>query len=274
MLHLFLTSIIILSIVSHVPFCETAAQSYYYSPSQFNSPGNPNQYPYYVPPLQTYNVCPELFYFFDYEPFILSKGEESSSRHLFDYPPQLAKARSKSFDVNKTNDTETFRIKKKNSTQLLLQSQIQMQPTQTVSQADGPFFKIVADTYERCCPLNRNRLKPIKVKDDSGLYELLFESFSNQTHILHYQSQGIFSIMEFFNQQTDLGSFNPFYVQIMNSQAFYLISKREQNGAPTITPIALTILLNAWPMLVIILMANAYAAIFIWFLVNFSILAL
>jgi hypothetical protein len=138
------------------------------------------------------------------------------------------------------------------------------------SRPEGPFWEVMSKTYEKCCSLNRDRIKPILVKDDLELNNELFSSFSNQTHILHHRSQGMFAIFETHHafQQFDGFSQNQYSVQIMSSTGFYLITKREMNGSPTITPIALSILLNAWPLLLIILVANGYAAIIIWLLVS------
>ncbi len=47
---------------------------------------------------------------------------------------------------------------------------------------------------------------------------------------------------------------------------FYLINRREINGASTTTPIAMSILINMWPLFVIIALANAYVGVFIWLL--------
>lgn len=287
--------VLFLLLIPFKPFSSVAyAQSYYYPSNYYNN------YPYYVPPMQTYNVCPEIFYFFNYEPFI--SGEEQTTRQMSVPQSQVLNnpflRNPQQLNPRQVNNSTQNEIKKNSSAPLILQSQIQynqanrplfyqgtrpnpsvVQPqakqivpqVQQTTKAEGPFYELISQTYEKCCPLNRNRLTPVKLKDDHELHQTLFESFMNQTHILHPQSQGIYSIMEFYHQQTDLGSFNPFYVQIMNSHAFYLISKRERNGAPAITPIALSILLNAWPMLVFIVLANGFAAVFIWFLVRINL---
>jgi len=87
------------------------------------------------------------------------------------------------------------------------------------NKVDGPFWQIFSQSYEKCCPLNRNRLKTTLLKNDAALHEQIFNSFSNQTHILFFQSQGMFAILELFNQyqQFDTNSFNPYAVQVLSS---------------------------------------------------------
>ncbi|CAF0992383.1 unnamed protein product [Brachionus calyciflorus] len=226
-------------------------------------------YPYYAEPVQqelkNFNICPELFYFYNYQPFI--KAQQSTLT--------LQTYTQKNFNFDK-------RRKKRNISKF--KSQIKQNydrkydlPTMAPNNelqydeyftddlnnnlAEGPFYSILSQTYETCCSLNSNRLKPIRVKDDATMYKFLFETYSNETHILNYRTKGIFSIIELSEQVK-----NPNLVQLMTSSSFYLITKREHNGSPTFTPIAITILVNAWPILLFILLANAYAAVFVWLL--------
>lgn len=267
------------------------SQANYYPPSFFN-------YPYNIPPLQTYNICPELLYYFNYEPLMQSLQPQMSPEEMettltstqstnneITVPPQemlttinkniLELFRGYKMAANgttpryqKINHLVNGRIKS-NRTQKKFQHQIDPRYYQAIS---GPFWEVISGTYEKCCPLNKNRLRPILLENDTSVITELFHSFANQTHILNHQSQGMFSIIELFTNYETYGfSYNnPFSVQILTSSGFYLISKREFNGAPTVTPIALTILLKAWPILAIILLANSYAAILIWFLVIFN----
>jgi hypothetical protein len=261
------------------------SQANYYPPSFFN-------YPYNIPPLQTYNICPELLYYFNYEPLMQSlqpeipEEMETSTQATIQFTiPQESlttinknilelfkgykmSANATTSKFQRINHALNGRIKS-NRTQKKFQHQIDPRYYQAIA---GPFWEVISGTYEKCCPLNKNRLRPILLDNDTSVITELFHSFANQTHILNHQSQGMFSIIELFNNYESYGfSYNnPFSVQILTSSGFYLISKREFNGAPTVTPIALTILLKAWPILAIIILANSYAAILIWFLVNFK----
>ena len=234
--------------------------------AEFNYPPsyyNPN-YEYYNSPnnlRQTYNICPEDFYYFDYEPLLFNTENADKQSSILNTIENF-------FSNDKNNQTNKIRRSSKESSK---SPKFQAQVSPVDNKIDGPFWQIFSQSYEKCCPLNKNRLKTNHVKDDAALYEQIYNSFSNQTHIIFFQSQGMFAILELFNefQQFDTNSFNPYAVQVLSSSGFYLITKRDFNGAPTMTPIALTILLNAWPLLLIILIANAYAGIFIWFLVSY-----
>lgn len=218
-------------------------------------------YNYYIPQFQTYNVCPEQFYFYDYEPLIIAQQPVVDPNEI---STDIVIPKNKTAKAAKRINSN---LKGENATKF--QSQLLPPPPALI--IEGPFWIVFSQAYEKCCPLNSNRIKPVQLKSQSSFNRELFDSFSNQTHIINFQSQGMFGIIELFNQfqQFDANSFNPHSVQILSSSGFYLISKRDFNGAPTMTPIALSTLLNAWPIFVIILLANGYAAIFIWFLVIF-----
>jgi hypothetical protein len=196
--------------------------------------------------------------------YILSSGNSSSKIETStrNSTKPIATSIKSSKSINKTASERNIQF----------QSQVFSVPIDAniETRPEGPFWDVMSQTYEKCCSLNRDRIKPILVKDDLELNNELFSSFSNQTHILHHRAQGMFAIFETHNafQQFDGFSQNQYSVQIMSSTGFYLVTKREMNGSPTITPIALSILLNAWPLLLIILVANGYAAIIIWLLVS------
>ena len=187
-------------------FCATGVASFNYPPSYYNP-----TYEYYNSPnnlRQTYNICPEDFYYFDYEPLIYNTenlGQQTSILNVLD-----------NF-LSQDKQNLTKRGAKRSSKKLKFESQLNMPAV--VNNIDGPFWQIFSQSYEKCCPLNRNRLKTVPVRDENALQQQIFNSFSNQTHILFFQSQGMFAIIELFNQfqQFDTNSFNPYAVQVLSS---------------------------------------------------------
>ncbi|RNA05709.1 potassium channel [Brachionus plicatilis] len=222
-------------------------------------------FPYYIESEQkearNLNACPELLYFFNYEPFIKSQA----------YTLTLQSFTEKSKFNKKRRNVSKFKSQiKQNYDHKHDLPSVQMKDLKNEEYfaeesyedlADGPFYSILSQTYDVCCSLNTNPLTPVRVKDDTSMYELLFDTYNNESSILNYKTKGIFSIIELTEMVL-----NPNLVAIMTSPSFYLITKREHNGSPTFTPIAITILINAWPILVFFLLANAYAAVFVWFL--------
>jgi hypothetical protein len=78
-------------------------------------------------------------------------------------------------------------------------------------------WEILKQTYDKCCPLNRNRLKPIQTRDEISLYQRLFNSYGKFNNTL--QGQGIYGIIENFDafQSMDSNAMNPASVQILSS---------------------------------------------------------
>ena len=196
-------------------------------------------FPYYIEPVQeeqkNFNVCPELFYFFNYVPFIKAQPYTLT---LQTYPEKTNK-KKRSISKFKSQIKQNYDRKYDLPPAPVpdLQNDEYLIEEAHENQADGPFYSIVSETYETCCSLNINRLTPVRVKDDVSLYKFLFETYSNETHILHHRAKGIFSIFELSERVN-----NPNLVTIITSPSFYLVTKREHNGAPTFTPIAITIL--------------------------------
>ena len=250
-----------------------------------------------------YNVCPEPFYFYDYNPLIASINDNESKQKLpyayeYDLPKSgqqqqqstksslivanstILKVISPSKYLNYLNLSSVVNVYKdeflKRNNQFRKKFQSQLMPDEqggSVSyplqqQMQGPIWQIVKQTYDKCCPLNRERLKPAKLKDNIHLYQSLFEAFANQTSLVYLHGQGLYGVVELRddNHQFDLYAFSAHTVKLISSSGFYLIAKRELNGAPTMMPIALSTLIGCWPLLAITLIANILAGIFFWFL--------
>ena len=186
--------------------------------AEFNYPPsyyNPN-YEYYNSPnnlRQTYNICPEDFYYYDYEPLIYNTEN-------IDRTSSILNTIDNFLYNDKNNLTKKVRRSSRTRSDKKFQAQ---QNSPIVNNIDGPFWQIFSQSYEKCCPLNKNRLKTNLVKNDAALHEQIFDSFSNQTHILFFQSQGMFAIIELFNQyqQFDTNSFNPYAVQVLSSSGMF-----------------------------------------------------
>ncbi len=197
--------------------------------AEFNYPPsyyNPN-YEYYNSPnnlRQTYNICPEDFYFYDYEPLIYNTEManvdiSSSILNTLDNFLNNDKNLTKKVKRSSRARNEKFQAQQQQPQQQQQQQQQSNTNGPIENKVDGPFWQIFSQSYEKCCPLNRNRLKTTLLKNDAALHEQIFNSFSNQTHILFFQSQGMFAILELFNQyqQFDTNSFNPYAVQVLSS---------------------------------------------------------
>lgn len=221
-------------------------------------------FPYYIESgykVESLKTCPELFYFFNYEPFIMSQSYTltiqsfTEKNYLNKRKRNLSKFKSQiKQNYDHKYDFPSVQINSLKNDEYLADENYK-------DLVDGPFYSVVSQTYEICCSYNENHLTPIRIKDDGSLFELLFETYNNESHINNYKTKGIFSIIEL--KEVVL---NPNIINVMTSSSFYLITKREQNGTPTITPIAIKILINSWPIIVFLILANAYAAIFVWLL--------
>lgn len=220
-------------------------------------------FPYYIESeekeTRNPNSCPELLYFFNYEPFIKSQPYTSTlqnpgvnfnkgKRNLSKFKSQIKQNYDHKYDLPsiEMNDVKNDEYNTEEDFE---------------DMAYGPFYSIISQTYNVCCSLNAQHLTPIQIKDDKSMYQFLFETYKNETHFSNYRTKGIFAIIEL-----DEMVLNPNLIKIMTSSSFYLITKREYNGSPTSTPIAITILISSWPLLVFFLLANAYAAVFVWLL--------
>ena len=224
---------------------------------------------YLAPSLQTstYNICPEPFYFFDYDPLIMAVEDSSSvaTKNAFNggggnqYEYDLNSKKNKTLSQHSKNKNATLALKlprggkfdermmAMNSSDEIISStrrpgafgrrkslstgkprEFQSQILQNAQgniiyinqlQMQGPVWQIIRQTYEKCCPLNRNRLRPTKLKDEIEVYQELLGSFSNQTNVLYLQSQGMFGLIELFNDapHAETDAFSAHTVQILSS---------------------------------------------------------
>ena len=222
-----------------------------------------NSYPtwnYCVPPQlsPTYYVCPEPFYFFNYEPLLMSNTDADDRKarlnKFADYffaqpfpsihqqqsppppppppPPPAGFQPPSSFPVGggfpplpshfpsfyPSRPTEPIKPVKPN--EQIPEAQAQASPnitTQSLRQLDGPIWEILKQTYDKCCPLNRNRMRPIQTRDEISLYQRLFNSYGKLNNTL--QGQGIYGIIENFDafQSMDSNPINPSHVQLLSS---------------------------------------------------------
>lgn len=152
-------------------------------------------------------------------------------------------------------DQEPFLMSPKEPPSKFLLNQFRLkklpqQNAQQVSQPTGLIWDIIGKSYETCC-LDA-KLKSHPTYDD-------FIQF-NEVFKLNQTTHGIFTFS--LSHNDDLFR----KVELFKSNSFYLIAKREQSGTSIITPIALEILISSWPIFLIILIANCYAALFVWFI--------
>lgn len=222
--------------------------------NSYNPPTNSYpQWNYCIPPQvsPTYYVCPEPFYFFEYEPLISSANvaneEEAKARkNQFNFadfilspyfttqkPPNQVPLQPQNPSIEPPQ--QPFFPSKPPSIPLHPQQPPYAQPqtsnenepeyrpqtspnaTITSSPVHGPAWQIIRQAYERCCPLNRNRLKPVQTSDEFSLYQRLFDSFGKLNNTL--RGQGIYGIIENFNafQNFEGDSQNPFSVPVLTS---------------------------------------------------------
>ncbi len=185
-------------------------------------------------------------------------------------------------------DNEAFLNSPKAETEKIIFNHFKLKKTQTdKNEAQGAVWEIARHAYDACC--KANNLKLIQLADEIAVSERMFQK-TNSNHL----NQGIFlfsntldshygfneysksirlltsSSKYFFSSKTS-HCFNLFLTFVL--LGFYLIAKRDHAGSSIVTPIALEILLNSWPILLFISIANAYAAIFIWFMVSFILIS-
>jgi hypothetical protein len=186
-----------------------------------------NSYPtwnYCIPPQlsPTYYVCPEPFYFFQYEPLLTSNMNEAErkakankfSSYFYAQSPQAPPpSQYPPFFLSKPTEYPEY--------QAQTAPNITAQPLGPL--LDGPIWEILKQTYEKCCPLNRNRLKPIQTRDEISLYQRLFNSYGKLNNTL--QGQGIYGIIENFDafQSLDSTAQNPSSVQILSSSGMFFV---------------------------------------------------
>jgi hypothetical protein len=243
-------------------FYQSALNNYFPPNSQFPSFNNyyppSNSYPtwnFCIPPQlsPTYYVCPEPFYFFQYEPLLMSNTDADDrkarlnkfseyfyaqpyppSHHPSNQPPSAYpnppspypppppppgfQSPFPSFFPSSPPIMQHRPQEGQNPQAQAQQSGDKANSTiQQLRLLDGPVWEILKQTYDKCCPLNRNRLKPIQTRDEISLYQRLFNSYGKFNNTL--QGQGIYGIIENFDafQSMDSNAMNPASVQILSS---------------------------------------------------------
>jgi hypothetical protein len=194
------------------PFLSSYPQSNFHDPP-FIYPNLPPNYlppstnyplqglPYCIPFISpTHDICPDKFYFFEYEPLLYESEDIADS-----------------FTPSDSTISET--IKESSTTKPEKQSS----SSQTKYSLRGPVWDIFKQTYDKCCPLNRKSLKTNQVDNEFELYQKLFNSFGVLNNSI--QGQGIYGLIEYNNpfQQNDM---NKFSIQILSSSGkFYIHTK-------------------------------------------------
>lgn len=253
-------------------FYQSALNNYFPPSNQFPSFNNyfppSNSYPtwnFCIPPQlsPTYYVCPEPFYFFQYEPLLMSNtdADERKARlnkfsdyfYAQPYPPNHPVFSQPSQPAQQPPPSPypqqpfpqpppgfqgspfppyfpsrpPFQQPQPPTDSQNPQSQAQQggssnTTTQPLRQLDGPVWEILKQTYDKCCPLNRNRLKPIQTRDEISLYQRLFNSYGKFNNTL--QGQGIYGIIENFDvfQSMDSNAINAASVQILSSSGIFM----------------------------------------------------
>lgn len=191
------------------PFLSSYPQSNFHNPP-FIYPNLPSNFlppsanyplqglPYCIPFISpTHDICPDKFYFYEYEPLLYGSGDTKQS--FINNADYFTASDSTTSDT--TEESPTTKPEKQPSSSKPVSLQ-------------GPVWDIFKQTYDKCCPLNRNSLKVNQVDDEFELYQKLFNSFGVLNNSI--QGQGIYGLVEYFNpfQQNDM---NKFSVQILSS---------------------------------------------------------
>ncbi len=143
----------------------------------------------------------------------------------------------------------------------------------------GPYWTILRQAYDLCCPLNvfaKKAINPIRSPSKEDLAEKILNSYTREIinsvafanlNLYVTNTTGMFGIIDSASSSSTSGhNFNKLdnFVSVMSSEGFYLISKHEINGFPTTIPIVYELILKAWPLLVIIILINGYSSFIFW----------
>ncbi len=144
----------------------------------------------------------------------------------------------------------------------------------------GPFWTILHQTYDLCCPLNtfaKKPIRPVRSPDQNDLADKILNSYTREIinsvafaslNLYVTNTTGMFGIIGSATTDTTTNDhyFNKLdnFVNVISSDGFYLISKHEINGFPTTMPIVLELIVKAWPLLAVIFLINGYSSLIFW----------
>jgi hypothetical protein len=203
------------------------------------------------------NICPESFYFYDYEPLLQSYHQSSSAS-------ASASSRQQSSQQQPLSSLTPFEFTDFLMTPIsFVQSNLTTRPIALINlnperprlfnpaasleskrqaaqplspppqlsssslQMRGPLWQILKQTYDTCCPYNKNRMKSVQLRDELALHQHIVNTFNvtqaaSAAHSPHPQpqQQGIFGMLEMNSQsyqQFEAGSLSAHTVQLLSS---------------------------------------------------------